>query len=330
MIAQLNSRYIKMRPLKAVIRLIAYFLFEGRPLTTRGRWINPLVFAHFRLLNILPTLTVVKKPIFILGTGRSGTTFLGLLLSMHKEVGFLNEPKALWHAVFPEEDIIGSYNNGPARYRLSEAEANQAITQKAHKLYGAFLALSGSQRVVDKYPELLFRIPFVKQIFPDAIFVLLIRNGVETCQSIKKWSSRFEVRKGKEVHDWWGKDRRKWNCLLEQIVRNDKLLGPIYPSISSFTRQEDMALVEWIVSMREGLHQLEKYPQCMTIVRFEDLMNRPVETLTSLLQFCDLGPDKIFYDFARSAIVPPPSHGSFDIPAELKPYFRDTMNRFGY
>ena len=49
MFAQLNSLYLKTRPYKVFSRLVSYGLFEGRPLTTRGRWINPLLFKLFNL-----------------------------------------------------------------------------------------------------------------------------------------------------------------------------------------------------------------------------------------------------------------------------------------
>ena len=43
MIPQIDRRYVKERPTKLFSRLVSYALFEGRPLTTKGRWINPLV-----------------------------------------------------------------------------------------------------------------------------------------------------------------------------------------------------------------------------------------------------------------------------------------------
>ena len=107
MVAQLDRLYVSTRPTKAYSRLVSYLLFEGRPLTTKGQWINPLVAAHFGLEKRLPQFRQVKQPVFILGTGRSGTTILGLILSLHRDVGFLNEPKALWHSVNPADDLIG-------------------------------------------------------------------------------------------------------------------------------------------------------------------------------------------------------------------------------
>ena len=51
MIAQINPNYIKTRPMKALTRLMSYALFEGRPVTTKGRWINPLVLSLLKTVS---------------------------------------------------------------------------------------------------------------------------------------------------------------------------------------------------------------------------------------------------------------------------------------
>ena len=168
MFAQLNGGYLRTRVWKAWSRLVAYQLFEGRPLTTRGRWINPMLYYLFRIIKRLPQLVRVSAPIFILGTGRSGTTILGVVLSMHKDVGFLNEPKALWHFIRSDEDLIGSYSRGEGRYRLTADDARAETCDTSRKIYVAYLRLSGSRRLVDKSPELIFSVPFVRALFPDA------------------------------------------------------------------------------------------------------------------------------------------------------------------
>lgn len=120
MVAQIDRDYIRTRPTRLWARMLSYLAFEGRPLTTRGQWINPIVFAGFATARALPQLRSVKSPVFILGAGRSGTTILGILMSMHRKVGFLNEPKAMWHAAtHGGEDLIGSYDRGPGCYRLN-------------------------------------------------------------------------------------------------------------------------------------------------------------------------------------------------------------------
>ena len=185
MIAQLNSNYIKTRPMKAITRLISYALFEGRPATTKGRWINPIVFSLLKTATTNNSkYKVVEKPIFILGTGRSGTTILGIVLSMHRDIGYLNEPKAIWHLIHPHEDIIGSYTQDDAKYRLTAEEATDEMCHRAKQMFGAYLTATRSKRLVDKYPELIFRVDFVRALFPDARFVFLVRNGWDTCHSI--------------------------------------------------------------------------------------------------------------------------------------------------
>ncbi len=129
------------------------------------------------MIKKFPQLKRVEKPVFVLGTGRSGTTILGIILSMHKDVGFLNEPKALWHSIYSDEDLIGSYSLGNASYRLGSEKITPEIKKQAHRLYGAYLRATFSSRAVDKYPELIFRIPFVLDIFPDAKFLFLLESN---------------------------------------------------------------------------------------------------------------------------------------------------------
>lgn len=332
MLAQIDSRYFKLSPLATVKRLISYLLFEGRPLTTRGRWINPIIFALFAIEMRLPQIRKVNKPVFILGTGRSGTTVLGIVLSMHRDVGFLNEPKALWHAVFPEEDLIGSYTRGVARYRLSAEDATKEVCKHLHRLFGAYLAITFSTCVVDKYPELIFRVPFVKAIFPDAKFLFLVRNGWDTCSSIDSWSKRLGTINALETHDWWGVNRRKWNFLIDQVVVEHTDLAPYINEMRSWTRHVDMAAVEWIVTMREGMRLQRQYPNNVLRITYEEMCINPKSVLSNVCKFADLpGDDKKFFTYAlqtlRSDTKPT---RELQLNENIEVAFRLTMEELGY
>ena len=331
MIAQLDSRYLRIRPWKLWSRLVSYALFEGRPLTTKGRWINPLVFAHFAVEKRLPQLKRVERPVFILGTGRSGTTILGIVLSMHREVGFLNEPKALWHAIHPEEDLIGSYSRGVAHYRLGEADANSGMKRSANRLFGAYLAATLSRRVVDKYPELIFRVPFVRSLFPDARFLFLVRSGWDTCHSIEGWSNRLGEQLADETHDWWGVDRRKWNLLVEQIVPEHPDLAVHTEAMRIWTNQADMAAVEWIVTMREGLRLMRDYPADVMRVDYEDLCRSPRQKIQEIAAFLELKPDdEPFLDYAEQTLKQTPDKQPFELSPLIADAFWETMTQLGY
>jgi hypothetical protein len=331
LVAQIDSEYLRARPWKLWSRMVSYCMFEGRPLTTRGQWINPLLFAHFALEKRLPSCRRVEKPIFILGTGRSGTTILGIVLSMHRDLGFLNEPKALWHAIHAEEDLIGSYSRGPARYRLSQEDATLQVKKYAHRLFGAYLATSFSRRVVDKYPELVFRIPFVREIFPDAKFIFLARNGWNTCCSIGNWSGRLGQEVGGEIHDWWGADRRKWNLLVEQLVPEYPDLEKHAAAMRNWTKQTDMAALEWIITMREGLKLEQLYPAQVTRVNYEDLCSNPRDLLTACASFLEItSDDEPFLKYAEQTLKPDSGINPFHLDKRIENTFLDTMSQLGY
>lgn len=330
MIAQVDSNYIRMRPTKFWNRLVSYALFEGRPLTTRGRWINPLIFAHFALEQRLPQLRQVRKPIFIIGTGRSGTTVLGVLLSMHREVGFLNEPKALWHAIHPGEDLIGSYSRSEACYRLGEDVASQEMEQRAHRLYGAYLFATGAQRVVDKYPEMVFRVPFIRKLFPDAKFLFLVRNGWDTCHSIGLWSKRRGIQKGQEIQDWWGANDRKWHFLIDQVASADPLFESSIELIRGLVGHTDRAVAEWVLTMREGLRLCRDRSDYMQLVRYEELVGAPEMVLQNILEFCELSEDSKVFQYATQTLSPALPKESFQISEHLRDAFMTTMTELGY
>jgi hypothetical protein len=331
MVAQVDNLYARLRPWKLWSRLVSYALFEGRPLTTKGQWINPLIFALFNIEKHLPRLKRVTKPTFILGTGRSGTTILGIVLSMHREVGFLNEPKALWHSFHPEEDLIGSYARNDARYRLADTEATPKRIEHAHRLFGAYLRATFSQRVVDKYPELIFRVPFVKGLFPDAKFLFLVRNGWDTCHSIQGWSNRLGKPDGRETHDWWGADRRKWNLLVEQLVPEHADLAPYAEAMRDWTNQTDMAAVEWIITMREGLRLVEQYPNDVMRVDYERLCDQPRQVLNDVIQFMEAAPsDDSFYSYGENILKPVTAKKPFAINGLIEKPFLETIKMLGY
>lgn len=330
MIAQLNPLYLKTRPWKVWSRLLGYTFFEGRPLTTRGQWINPIVFALFAILKKISIFRPVTNPIYILGTGRSGTTVLGIVLSMHRSLGFLNEPKALWHSVYAQEDLIGSYNRGPARYRLNAEDASEQHRNKIHRIYSAYLALTFSKRLLDKYPELIFRIPFVLKIFPDAKFIFLVRNGWDTCSSINLWSDRLGEKSGAEQHDWWGANNRKWNLLVEQLVPEHSDLAPYAKDMLTWTKQTDMAAVEWIITMREGLRLLPLFPNNILRVNYEELCANPQLKLPEITSFLNLEEDNLFTQYGIASLKSTNIKSSFKLNENIVQPFTSTMNSLGY
>lgn len=335
MVAQVDRHYARTRPTRLWARLVSYALFEGRPLTTRGRWINPLLRAMFFIVKQTPWQPRPVKPVFVLGTGRSGTTILGVVLSMHREVGFLNEPKLLWHSIHPEEDLIGSYAREPGRYRLTERDSTPQRQLAARRLFSFYRAMTGSRVVVDKYPELIFRIPFVKAIFPEAKFIVLVRNGWDTCRSIASWSDRLGTKtKSGEVHDWWGRNRQKWELLVEQLVPEHPDLAPHADELRTWTDQRNMAAVEWVITMREALRVMREYPEDVLKVTYEELCKRPEIVVREIANFAGIDPDDAAFVRYAASVLKPPSERPASSASKLHPVldgpFQATMAALGY
>jgi len=287
MVAQLDSTFLRIAPGRVGSRLVGYSFFEGRPATTKGRWWNPVVFANLRHAAGKPGLvgSRVDRPIFIVGMGRSGTTLLGRILAAHPDVGFLNEPKALWHVIRADEDIIGSYAESHAgRLRLGPGDAGPDVCERAHALFTWYLRASRSRRLVDKYPELIFRHAFVRALFPDARFLIATRSPWSTLESVARWSDSHAV----EDADWWGVEDQKWDILWKQGVEQSRANADLRTlELAGETDQRVRAAVEWIVSMREAtsLAAIDRYAQ---LVSYEKLTRSPRQAVREILSFCEL------------------------------------------
>lgn len=332
MIAELDPLYIKTRPGKALVRLISHLFFQGRFLTTKYRGLNSFLLAEMRFISAMPQLKTVRKPIYIMGMGRSGSTILGKVLSMHKEVGFLNEPKVIWYTVDKQDDVNGNFYLGPAKYRFDADDVTPVKRKTIQRIYGYYEAITGTDRIVDKNPEVIYRVPYVRQLFPDARFIFLVRNGWDTTYSTTLWSKREGRTVEGTVEDWWGADQRKWKFVLEQLIPSTSPLNMHQDEIAKFTRHEDMAAVEWTISAREGLQWLKNQPDAVHLVRYENLTEQPTQTLKTLLDFCELPSDPVFLEYAEKTLVGGRTHDVSEMVLSpiIKPIFLETMAELGY
>ncbi|MGL5082249.1 MAG: sulfotransferase family protein [Microcoleaceae cyanobacterium] len=132
---------------------------KERPIST-DRW------KHF----VFPNL---KKPIFIVGSPRSGTTFLGLCIAELPEISYHFEPvltKAAARYIYTNQ---WNHNQAKAFYK-----GVYAWLMRVH--------LDGDLRFAEKTPQNCFVLPFLYKAFPDARFIHIIRDGRDTSISLAK------------------------------------------------------------------------------------------------------------------------------------------------
>ncbi len=328
MVAQLDSTFLRVAPGRAASRLVGYSLFEGRPVTTAGQWWNPVVFWNLRLAAARAARRVVDRPVFIVGMGRSGTTLLGRILAAHPSVGFLNEPKAMWHVIRDDEDIIGSYAAPrTGRLYLHAEDAEEEVRRRSHALFAWYLRASRSQRVVDKYPELVFRHAFVRAIFPDARFLIAVRSPWSTLKSVAKWSRSHATADA----DWWGVRDQKWDAIWTQgVVERSHNSDLATLDLSEESDHHIRAAVEWTVAMREAISLAVTDPLAK-VLHYEELVSRPRELMRDTLSFCELPASSRMEAYADSIVSTQENggdrHASLPLPEILTDAIDATWSR---
>lgn len=280
MVAQLSGDYVRIAGLSATWRrLLSYVMFEGRPATTRGQWFNPAVRLNLRLGQRVGGPRI-EQPIFVIGVGRSGTTHLGKLLSAHPEVGWLNEPKLMWNTIWPGEDVSGFYSPS-GTFDIPPSCVTPEVRRRAERIIGYYLKAVRADRLVDKYPELTYRVPFIRALFPDARVIAIVRRPEDFVNSVVQWNDRHAL--GNQ--DWWGVGRRKWVNLCEQVVPRHQDLTEKLESLGRSPTIAEMAATEWIVGMRAIAAS-----ETDLTVRYEDLATDPEPTMRRAMVACRLAP----------------------------------------
>ncbi|HEX5002561.1 MAG TPA: sulfotransferase [Bacteroidia bacterium] len=326
MIAQLDAKYIRSNPGRVFPRLLSYFFFEGRPLTTSGRWFNPITFAALRKAGTSAVNPAAEHPVFITGTGRSGTTILGKVLSVHPEIGFLNEPKAIWHLANPADDLIGNYTDTPGNYFLSTDDVTPDNSHLVKAIYSTYLKLSGTHVILDKYPEMIFRTDYINKLFLNPRFIFLHRNPWDTIRSTAQWSAVH----GNDQNDWWGRNQRKWRLLTEQVVSKDTSLAEHQQVISAFTSQHDKAATEWIVTMNKAVESMKLFPDRFIRIGYENLTDHPEESLNNICRFIGVNSNQQMIAYGKGILKAHQSHQPVSIHRVLEEPLRKAAAALGY
>ena len=216
-----------------------------------------------------------KAPVFVVGCPRSGTTLLyDMLLSAGGFAVYLAESN-VFNLLVPRFGDPGEESN---RRRLLEVwlktklfgaahvEADPLVARLNSECHhaGDFLRIlmeeicraQGTYRWADNSPEEMLYIPRIKQLFPNALFVHIIRDGRDVAASLNK---------------------QGW---IRPLPGDERLIA-------------SGMYWEWIV--RKGRRFGKDLGTDYTELRFEELLARPHETLAALGRFLehDLDYDRI-------------------------------------
>lgn len=130
-----------------------------------------------------------KNLVFIVGSPRSGTTWLARLMGAHPEVAATQETELVNRYLRPWYDAWDAQLPADAdqwhrhRYRglpsvLTVQEFEDSVGGLARAVYAKVLGLKPTARVVvDKNPEYSLHVGMIRRVFPDAAVLHLVRDG---------------------------------------------------------------------------------------------------------------------------------------------------------
>lgn len=132
---------------------------------------------------VLPRADPPRRPIFVIGCPRAGTSALLELLLRSPELRSIhNEGHILWDPYHRPEDR-GWDSDALGRDDVSDRE-------RAY-IYLAVRMFVRDRRFVDKTAENCLRIPYLRELFPDARFVFLRRRAAGNVNSLMEaWKAR--------------------------------------------------------------------------------------------------------------------------------------------
>lgn len=252
------------------------------------------------------TAPAVDRPIFLIGTGRCGSSLLLRLLGYHPELAWMSHATsylpggAAWAALSRIHRLPGMSSLLPAaegrryipqpteHYRLLNQATDHAFTQPrplteadvtpeaAHNLRALVARhqrAQGTTRFVMKHTGFP-RIRYLRAIFPDALFVHVRRDGRAVATSLCKV-------------DWWsGEGHWGWGPLSDEDRR---------AYTDSGCHELVLAALYWKVLMGH-LDEARSHvpPEQLLQVRYDALVADPAGTLTRIRQFAGLSPHPTF------------------------------------
>jgi hypothetical protein len=237
---------------------------------------------------------MVERPIIIIGAGRSGTKLLRTVLSVAPEV-----------AIFPRE-INYIWRHGNAGYPtdvLTPDYARPEVRQFIQSQFQKFSHRQQKSRIIEKTCANSARVPFVHAVFPDALFVHLIRDGRAVAESARRrWQANPEFKYLLEKLRWvpwqdipyycWRYVRYQFGRFPGQADKAQSSWGPRFERLDALVKSKSLLEVcgiQWQTCVEMADTALAQLPSEQTFtLRYEDLIANPALITRKLYEWADL------------------------------------------
>lgn len=239
------------------------------------------------------------RPVIILSAPRSGSTLLFETLARAPGVYTIGNES---HRIIEGWAGLSPVTRGYVSNRLLASDASDAIAREVRAYFAGGLrdrrgvspSTATPVRFLEKTPKNMLRVPFLREVFPDARFVVLFREPRAVLSSMMDaWRSGLFVAY-RDLPGWQG---LPWSLMLvdgwEQV--NGRPL-------------EEIVAYQWARGMSTMLDDLEDVPDRQWIaMRYEDLVRNPQAQVERLCAELDLEWDLVVdqLPLSRATMTPP-------------------------
>ena len=122
----------------------------------------------------------VESPVFVVGFPRSGTTLLELALDAHPQLKSMDEQRFVQDAL---DELVASGADYPQRLRDVSQEVLNRVRASYWERVAKKVKLAPGERLVDKNPLNILRLPVIRRVFPNARILLAVRHPCDVILS---------------------------------------------------------------------------------------------------------------------------------------------------
>jgi hypothetical protein len=174
----------------------------------------------------------------------------------------------------------------------------------------------GGRTIIEKTPHNILRIPYVREIFPDAHFLYIVRNPLSFVSSVElKWRrpagskrlvKRLQSTPVMQIPFYFKRFlNQQWH---NRILRRKYLSvwGPRYKGIQADVKAEDMLTViarQWARATRKAARDLAAFDDGQVLrLRYEDFVENPIDQLRRICAHCGLEMTDDMADYVRREV----------------------------
>lgn len=274
-----------------------------------------------------------RPPIVLIGSQRSGTTFLGDIFRAEPTIAYWEEPRHVW-------------TRGNAYTRDDRLDTSHARPGVRSHIRTTFADFAGDRRFCEKTPSNCLRIPFIRAVLPEARLLLILRDGRAVLRSTGEImqqgvSTNRVIQRAKEtpLTEWPAFFGQAVGTVARRITKKPlKYWGMRPPGWKGWIGMPRTELLahQWAGAITQALDDADALGsgQIHTF-RYEDLMADPARVMRGVTDFIGLeSPGEIIERVASKCDASRTDKWRDELDAaeldRVRPVLEPVLNRMGY